>query len=257
MLGNSGNIVSNNQGGGGRREPTDIMMMQQQGAPIPTKENVIQVMTAERREYSRIQGSFPNDPFFEPEPNYYGYEPTQEQQWNNDQPAWTPSGIKELTSGPQMVPPPLMHGSRGTVLNHAGLRDRSERGDRSERSGGDRDRDRERDRERSERGSRTGEYADRVRVKSEDRRDRDRSERGERSSRRGELSTRETSTREPSTREPSSREASTRDRSERAERSRSRERRRRSKSRDKDRKSRDRKKSHKKEKEIKEERLSD
>lgn len=86
---------------------------------MPAKENVIQVMTAERREYSRPKGKFDvtmsmpppsfnvvNEPFY-PEDNFsYGYEPTQEQQWNNDNVGWVPSGIKELTPGPQMVPPP-------------------------------------------------------------------------------------------------------------------------------------------------------
>lgn len=73
----------------------------------PAKENVIQVMTAERREYSRPKGKFDvtmsmpppafnmaNEPFY-PEDNYsYGYEPTQEQQWNNDNVGvgWMPSG---------------------------------------------------------------------------------------------------------------------------------------------------------------------
>lgn len=87
----------------------------------PTKENVIQVMTAERREYSRAKGkfeppmmqppvnSFPvNEPFYPDDNNFsYGYEPTQEQQWGNDGAGWVPSGIKELTPGPQMVPPPM------------------------------------------------------------------------------------------------------------------------------------------------------
>lgn len=79
-------------------------------------------MTAERREYSRPKGKFDvnmsmppppfnmggNEPFY-PEDNYsYGYEPTQEQQWTNDNVGvgWMPSGIKELTPGPQMMPPP-------------------------------------------------------------------------------------------------------------------------------------------------------
>lgn len=90
---------------------------------MPSKENVIQVMTAERREYSRSKGKFEvpmmppptpaftpvNEPFY-PEDNFsYGYEPTQEQQWNNEGAGWVPSGIKELTPGPQMVPPPGGH----------------------------------------------------------------------------------------------------------------------------------------------------
>lgn len=102
-------------------------------------------MTAERREYSRPKGKFEaiapppfnmgNEPFY-PEDNYnsYGYEPTQEQQWNNDNVGvgWMPSGIiqlnfmfilkkkirntynfsykgiKELTPGPMMIPPMSM-----------------------------------------------------------------------------------------------------------------------------------------------------
>ncbi|XP_031637506.1 pre-mRNA 3'-end-processing factor FIP1 [Contarinia nasturtii] len=93
--------------------------------PALAKENVIQVMTAERREYSRPKGKFdvsmsmPPPPFnmgneqFYPDDTYsYGYEPTQEQQWNNDNVGvgWMPSGIKELTPGPQqMMPPPPMN----------------------------------------------------------------------------------------------------------------------------------------------------
>lgn len=89
----------------------------------PAKENVIQVMTAERREYSRPKGKFdvqltmPPPPFnmgsepFYPEDNFsYGFEPTQEQQWNDNNVSvgWVPSGIKELTPGP-MMPPPHMN----------------------------------------------------------------------------------------------------------------------------------------------------
>lgn len=90
------------------------------------KENAIQVMTAECREYSRgglgpMAPNFPlpgasEEPFFhEPEPFDYGYEPTQESQWNNDNAGWVPSGIKELTPGhahmqqpPPGMPPPGM-----------------------------------------------------------------------------------------------------------------------------------------------------
>lgn len=76
-------------------------------AEQPSKENVIQVMTAERREYSRPKGKFDvsmtmpppsfnmaNEPFY-PEDNFsYGYEPTQEQQWNNEaNVGWMPSGL--------------------------------------------------------------------------------------------------------------------------------------------------------------------
>ncbi|ALC47017.1 Fip1 [Drosophila busckii] len=90
-------------------------MMARPPRPISTtggvKENAIQVMTAECREYSRgglgpMAPNFPppgaaDEPFFhEPEPFDYGYEPTQESQWNNDNAGWVPTGIKELTPGP-------------------------------------------------------------------------------------------------------------------------------------------------------------
>lgn len=85
----------------------------------PAKENVIQVMTAERREYSRPKGKFDvqamsmppppfnmnNEPFYQEDNYSYGYEPTQEHQWkeqpwNNDNAnvnvnvgvGWVPSG---------------------------------------------------------------------------------------------------------------------------------------------------------------------
>lgn len=173
----------------------------------PTKENVIQVMTAERREYSRPTGKFdgggmgppgpfgPNDGFFESDDYNYGYEPTQEHQWINDNPGWVPSGIKELTPGPQMlhapqmVPPPNMGGGgmmrppmgggggppmvppshlgggRLGPPSHMGDRDRERDRERDrmmgerERERGERDRERDRDRER--------EYRERERGKSE------------------------------------------------------------------------------------------
>ena len=166
--------------------------------PIAAKENVIQVMTAERREYSRVQGkfdttmpppSFPiNEPFFEPDNYNYGYEPTQEQQWNNDQPAWMPTGIKELTPGPpQMVPPPMnvmmrppiamvqpphMGGMGGGPrmmppshnMDRDRDRDRERDRDRDRDRGIDRDRDRDRDRERVDRDrDREREYRERSR----------------------------------------------------------------------------------------------
>lgn len=95
------------------------------------KENAIQVMTAECREYSRgglgpMAPNFPppgaaDEPFFhEPEPFDYGYEPTQESQWGNDNAGWVPTGIKELTPGPahhqqqqQGGPPPQLGGPPG------------------------------------------------------------------------------------------------------------------------------------------------
>lgn len=87
----------------------------------PSKENLIQVMTAACREYPRQPQMPPNfngpmqgpnqvggEQFFhEPETFGYGYEPTQESHWNNDNTNnWMPSGIKELTPGPNMGPPP-------------------------------------------------------------------------------------------------------------------------------------------------------
>lgn len=190
-------------------------LIRRSGPPPGRKENVIQVMTAERREYSRVQGKFdsPMGPpfssggpggsgdgegFFEPDAYNYGYEPTQEQQWNNDQqpPGWIPTGVKELTPGPHMMVPPHMRGGpqMGAAPPHMGGgsggdhkmmpppgMDRGERGgggdrgDRDRGSGGDRERERERpaerssDRERSER-DRDREYRERgreERVKSE------------------------------------------------------------------------------------------
>lgn len=70
----------------------------------------MKVMTADRREYSRTQGKFDVPPpqfggnmvpdtFYDQDAFNYGYEPTQDSQWNNDNSNWTPSGIKELTPG--------------------------------------------------------------------------------------------------------------------------------------------------------------
>lgn len=103
-----------------------------QNRPQAPRENVIQVMTADRREYSRtvvgnqqgtIGGFNPgNDVYYnndEPDPYSYGYEPTQDtQQWDqNPGPNWAPREIKELTGGmssgsqqPIMnIPPPSLH----------------------------------------------------------------------------------------------------------------------------------------------------
>lgn len=97
------------------------MMMPQHLKPPPPKENVIQVMTADRREYSRtvVGNKFDMPPpmnmpppsfninpedFYDHEAealNYGGgYEPTQDSQWNNNAPpAWSPGDIKQLTPG--------------------------------------------------------------------------------------------------------------------------------------------------------------
>lgn len=109
--------------------------------PPAPRENVIQVMTADRREYSRTvvnQNQPQMPPMFNvpPEEFYnheeqdafnYGYEPTQDSsQWTQEgNQGWAPSEIKELTSinqpppmGPRMhqsgppnnlnIPPPIM-----------------------------------------------------------------------------------------------------------------------------------------------------
>uniref|UniRef100_A0A1B0GK29 Pre-mRNA polyadenylation factor Fip1 domain-containing protein n=1 Tax=Lutzomyia longipalpis TaxID=7200 RepID=A0A1B0GK29_LUTLO len=150
------------------------------------KENAIQVMTADRREYSRAGGKFdapitgnfsgdppPVDPFYEQETYNYGYEPTQDSQWNNN--AWQPSGIKELTpSAPQMVPPPLGlpmpiqpigHGPP-PMLSQLRFDDADRERER------DRDRERERDRDRRERDRRFERRRSRSRDRERDRGDR-------------------------------------------------------------------------------------
>ncbi|KAF5289301.1 hypothetical protein FQA39_LY15139 [Lamprigera yunnana] len=105
------------------------------GTPVskvePPKENVIQVMTADRREYSRKPTGFPDmsvppptafeefHPEYdfnpEPEPFYGGYEPTQDSQWGGNN-TWQPQQIKTLTPstpgpvlGPTPVPPVTMN----------------------------------------------------------------------------------------------------------------------------------------------------
>lgn len=154
--------------------------------PRHPKENIIQVMTADRREYSRTSkfdspmgpppfGAPPE--FYHNEPDYgdYGYEPTQESQWNPE-PNWQPHGIKTLTPGPpppmmppgmgmppphmDMMPPPMQpgmnmgppgmgpHGMRGHD------RDRERDRERGERERDRRPRDREREREREHRRER-------------------------------------------------------------------------------------------------------
>lgn len=136
-------------------------------------------MTADRREYSRKPGGFPDmsvppptnfaefQPEYgfnpEPEPFYGGYEPTQDSQWGPDgQPSnWTPTEIKPLTSGPNTLgPPPNMHMGppMGIPMSGPDRKENSPRRDdskerersrassrgRSERPRETRDRDRER-----------------------------------------------------------------------------------------------------------------
>lgn len=88
--------------------------------PSAPRENIIQVMTADRREYSRTvvgnpQGPMPLQFNIPPEEFYnheeqdafnYGYEPTQDSQWDPQNPGWAPGEIKELTGINQ--PPPMM-----------------------------------------------------------------------------------------------------------------------------------------------------
>lgn len=88
--------------------------------PPAPRENIIQVMTADRREYSRtvVGNNLPNSlpiPFNVPPEEFYheeddafnyGYEPTQDSQWQAQNPGWAPSEIKELTGMNQ--PPPMM-----------------------------------------------------------------------------------------------------------------------------------------------------
>ncbi|KAJ8951790.1 hypothetical protein NQ318_019763 [Aromia moschata] len=101
------------------------------------KMNTIQVMTADRREYSRKPSNFPDmsvpppatfeafQPEYgfnpEPEPFYGGYEPTQDSQWGTEpEPAWTPSELKTLTGPPPMGPPaPHPHGPAAHEPQHA------------------------------------------------------------------------------------------------------------------------------------------
>lgn len=144
----------------GRRMTGAIDVIGGNGIPIGSvgggnnikQENVIQVMTAERREYSRpgmpSGGKFDMPPpVFPPGPvgpppggppggrnnmgpggpggpiidafedEYsYGYEPTQDSQWGagHGNQGWAPSGIKQLTPMvPQMVPAPGMGGGMG------------------------------------------------------------------------------------------------------------------------------------------------
>lgn len=91
--------------------------------PPAPRENVIQVMTADRREYSRTVVSQPQMPmqfnvppedfYHEEQDQFYGYEPTQDSQgWDNQ--GWAPSEIKELT--PMNQPPP-MNQMQGPPLN--------------------------------------------------------------------------------------------------------------------------------------------
>ncbi|VVC90714.1 unnamed protein product, partial [Leptidea sinapis] len=85
---------------------------QQQGMQnnYQARENTIQVMTAERREYGR-PGHMRDGPpeYFPPHADYYQppHVPYQEPSWGPpEQSGWAPTEIKELTPGP-MGPPPM------------------------------------------------------------------------------------------------------------------------------------------------------
>ncbi|XP_015604820.1 pre-mRNA 3'-end-processing factor FIP1 isoform X2 [Cephus cinctus] len=180
----------------------------------PPKENVIQVMTADRREYSRKPGfpdmsvpppgagmpppfdmpppGYPGEPapFYIPEadPYYQSYEPTQDSQWGND-PTWQPTNLaiplteteEEKDIGPKTIPtmvPPI------SIPPLMPPRDSRERERERERERPEREPEpvvretRERDRERErERESVTRDRGEREResVAREDDRERDRS----------------------------------------------------------------------------------
>lgn len=98
-------------GGNNRRDGPDGQMLR----PPAPKENVIQVMTADRREYSRtvVGGpkfelpppTFPAEEFYQHENDAfnYGYEPTQDSQWGPDNP-WIPTNEPGGHQPPQVLP---------------------------------------------------------------------------------------------------------------------------------------------------------
>ncbi|XP_056644427.1 pre-mRNA 3'-end-processing factor FIP1 isoform X2 [Diorhabda carinulata] len=196
-------IMSMNMMGAMPRGPVPIMndnskytgnnqRMQQpmnKGDQLP-KVNTIQVMTADRREYSRKPG-FPDmtvpppgnfetfQPEYgfnpEPEPFYGGYEPTQDSQWGNEPPpGWAPTELKTLTGPPPMGPPPMHMGpppgmgvrspsSRRDGSPHKERDRERESRTRSEKS---KDRERDRERERSHRRDRSRSRSRRHRSRS-------------------------------------------------------------------------------------------
>ncbi|OWR43112.1 pre-mRNA 3'-end-processing factor FIP1 isoform X2 [Danaus plexippus] len=184
-----------------RAAPTD---RRQQGPPrhddmppgmpnnYQSRENTIQVMTAERREYGRGQvreAAPPADYFSAPPPDHY-YQPpphaphaphlpphqhtphSYEEPWAHpEQTGWAPSDIKELTPGPMGPPMPLgmppvhMPAPYPTYRSHVTHTHERDRDRERER---DRDRDRDRDRTRDDRDRRDRDRRD------EEERDRDR-----------------------------------------------------------------------------------
>ncbi|XP_017883896.1 pre-mRNA 3'-end-processing factor FIP1 [Ceratina calcarata] len=153
----------------------------------PPKGNVIQVMTADRREYSRKPGfpdmsvpppgagmppafdmpppGYPSEPasFYIPEtdPYYQSYEPTQDNQWGND-PTWQPTnlaipmteGDDDKDTGPKTIPtmvPPTNIPPMSMPPRDSRDRERDRERDRDrelDSMGRDREKDRDRDRER-------------------------------------------------------------------------------------------------------------
>ncbi|XP_023022419.1 factor interacting with poly(A) polymerase 1 isoform X2 [Leptinotarsa decemlineata] len=169
-----------------RTMPPPIMKVDQ----VP-KVNTIQVMTADRREYSRKPAGFPDmtvpppatfenfQPEYgfnpEPEPFYGGYEPTQDSQWGTEPPpGWVPTDLKTLTGPPPMGPPPMHMGPPPAMRSPSSRRDNSphkerdrdrERESRS-RSEKPRDRDRERSHRRERSRSRSRRHKSRSRSPS-------------------------------------------------------------------------------------------
>ncbi|XP_075981552.1 factor interacting with poly(A) polymerase 1 [Anticarsia gemmatalis] len=175
--------------------------------PMPNnyqaRENTIQVMTAERREYGRSghQREMGAPDFFGPPPSEHYYPPPPhapyEEPWGHPEPNnWAPSEIKELTPGPMGPPslgPPLLgaplappHLAPPHLLTappfappyrphpphhlHERERDRDRDRDRERDRDRDRDRVRERDeRDRSHRDRRDDEDRDRERDRERDR----------------------------------------------------------------------------------------
>lgn len=165
------------------------------------KGNVIQVMTADRREYSRKPG-FPDmsvpppgagmppfdmpppgytgepTPFYMPEadPYYHSYEPTQDSQWGND-PTWQPTnlaipmteGEDDKDVGPKTIPTMVPPTSIPPLMQSRDLRD-----GRDHERNRDRDRDREMDSMSRDRDRDKDRDRDRDREKDSMMRDRDR-----------------------------------------------------------------------------------
>ncbi|CAH1368831.1 unnamed protein product [Tenebrio molitor] len=144
-----------------RSTPTPV------GKVEPPKMNVIQVMTADRREYSRKPTGFPDmsvpppntfedfQPEYgfnpEPEPFYGGYEPTQDSQWGAEGPA--PIGPPpNMHMGPPMnLPLPVPSPRKDSPTR----RDSKERERPRDVSRGRSERPRDRERERSHRRERS------------------------------------------------------------------------------------------------------